>query len=301
MTRILVSGLINIETALRVDSFPIAYTPVEYRFSGVNSSVSGVGFNVAKALTALGNEVVLLSIIGHDLAGKQIRSALAEENISDEFVCEKDTDTAQSIILFDAQGKRQINVDLKDIQEQVYSEDVFERAMADCSLLVLCNINFSRPFLTKAKQAEKLIATDVHAISSMRSEYNREFMRAANILFMSDELLPIPPESWAREVQHCYAPDVLVIGLGAKGALMAVRNDPYIEHIPSIKTRPVVNTIGAGDALFSAFLHNYVQSTNPYEAIRKAMVFASYKVGAESAANGFLDHDGLERLYADTN
>jgi ribokinase len=301
MTRILVSGLINIETTLRVDSFPIAYTPVEYRFSGVNSRVSGVGFNVAKALTALGDEVVMLSIIGRDLAGKQIRSALAEENISDEFVCEKDTDTAQSVILFDAQGKRQINVDLKDIQEQVYSEDIFERAMADCSLLVLCNINFSRPFLGKAKQAGKLVATDVHAISSMRSEYNREFMQAANVLFMSDELLPIPPESWAREVQHCYAPDVLVIGLGAKGALMAVRNDPYIEHIPSIKTRPVVNTIGAGDALFSAFLHNYVRSTNPYEAIRKAMVFASYKVGSESAANGFLDHDGLERLYADTN
>jgi len=47
MPNILVSGLINIETTLRVDGFPIAYNPVNYPFFGVNSSVSGVGYNIA--------------------------------------------------------------------------------------------------------------------------------------------------------------------------------------------------------------------------------------------------------------
>jgi ribokinase len=42
---ILVSGLINIETTLKVDSFPIEYSPVRYPFFGVNSAVSGVGYN----------------------------------------------------------------------------------------------------------------------------------------------------------------------------------------------------------------------------------------------------------------
>ena len=38
MTRILVSGLINIETTLRVDSFPLTYEPVRYPFFGINST-----------------------------------------------------------------------------------------------------------------------------------------------------------------------------------------------------------------------------------------------------------------------
>ena len=53
MNNILVSGLINIETTLKIDAFPIPYQPVRYPFFGINSTVSGVGFNVSKALTTL--------------------------------------------------------------------------------------------------------------------------------------------------------------------------------------------------------------------------------------------------------
>ena len=50
MRPILVSGLINIETTLQVEAFPIPYFPVRYPFHGIRSTVSGVGHNVAKAL-----------------------------------------------------------------------------------------------------------------------------------------------------------------------------------------------------------------------------------------------------------
>jgi ribokinase len=62
-------------------------------------------------------------------------------------------------------------------------------------------------------------------------------------------------------------------------------------------TRPVVNTIGAGDALFSAFIHAYAQSYDPYESIRQAILFASYKIGEKGAAEGFLSVQEFEALY----
>ncbi|HRF98849.1 MAG TPA: PfkB family carbohydrate kinase, partial [Aggregatilineales bacterium] len=68
MAQILVAGLINIETTLKIDSFPIPYNPVHYPFFGINSTVSGVGYNVAKALTTLGHEVNFLSLLGDDAA-----------------------------------------------------------------------------------------------------------------------------------------------------------------------------------------------------------------------------------------
>jgi len=64
MISILVSVLIDIETTLCVDHFPIPHMPVRYFFNMIHASVSGVGYNISKALTQPGDEVFFLSIIG---------------------------------------------------------------------------------------------------------------------------------------------------------------------------------------------------------------------------------------------
>ncbi len=64
MAHILVSGLINLETTLRIERFPLDYFPVTYPFFGVRSTVSGVGYNIARALTALGDTTALVSLTG---------------------------------------------------------------------------------------------------------------------------------------------------------------------------------------------------------------------------------------------
>ncbi len=298
MKKILVAGLINIEVTVQVESFPIHYSPVRYPFFGVNSSVSGVGYNVAKALTTLGNSVHFLSMMGKDVARTLIKESLKADGISSKYVIDALERTPQSVILYDQNGHRQINVDLKDIQERIYPQVLFEQALAGCSLAVLCNINFARPFLDAARRANKLIATDVHAISDMEDGYNRDYMAAAHILFMSHEWLPCSPEDWARWLINRYGTEIVVIGLGSEGALLSVKSHHFLERIPAVFTRPVVNSIGAGDALFSAFVHTYNQTNDPYEAIRKAVLFASYKVGAASAADGFLDQQGLDQLWS---
>ncbi|MEZ4583080.1 MAG: hypothetical protein R3A10_15840 [Caldilineaceae bacterium] len=65
------------------------------------------------------------------------------------------------------------------------------------------------------------MATDVHAIAALDDAYNRDHMAHADILFMSHERLPVPPDAWAVMARHASA--VLVIGLGADGALLAQR------------------------------------------------------------------------------
>jgi ribokinase len=281
-----------------VPGFPLHYNPVNYPFFGVHSAVAGVGYNIARALRQLGNDVHLLSIIGQDPLAELVRSALQADRIAGSQVLSLIAQTPQSVVLYDPQGRRQIHVDLKNIQETSYPDAIYERAADACEMMALCNINFSRPFLGKAAAAGKLIATDVHAVASLEDDYNREFMRAAHILFMSDEALPAPPEEFARAVMGRYAPKVLVIGLGAQGALLCVRKDNYTGRFPAVATRPVVNTIGAGDALFSAFLHFYLKTPDPYESLRRAVVFAGHKTGAASAAEGFACGAELESLYA---
>ena len=296
MGGVLVSGLINIETTLKVERFPIEYLPVRFPFYGVNSTVSGVGFNVAKALTVLGDQAQLLSLIGRDPAGTLVREALRAASLNGGGVLDQLAHTPQSVIIFDETGRRQIHVDLKDIQEQVYPIEQFEQALHRCSLAALCNINFSRPFLARTRQAGKLVATDVHTIASLDDAYNQDFMAAADILFMSDEQLPLSPEEMARRVWDRFGAEVVVIGLGSKGALLAARQDHILERLPAVATRPVISSIGAGDALFSCFIHYYAKTRDPYLSLQRAMVFASYKIGETGAADGFLDEASLERL-----
>lgn len=298
MTKILVSGLINIETTLRTEQFPLVYEPVRYPFFGINTTVAGVGYNISKALVMLGDEVCFLSIIGRDTAATLVQQSLAHDNIPASFVVAGTAHTAQSVIIYDKTGKRQIHTDLKDIQEQTYPKEQFQHALAQCSLAILCNINFSRPFLQQAQKAGKRIATDVHTIASLDDAYNQDFMAAADILFMSDERLPCAPEAWARKVQNRYGPEIIVIGLGEAGALLAVKSDGFMERITAVKVRPIVNTIGAGDALFSAFNHVYNQTQDPYQAIQKAVVFAAYKIGVAGAAEGFLRGPELDKVAA---
>jgi len=117
-----------------------------------------------------------------------------------------------------------------------------------------------------------------------------------NYFFMSHEHLPCAPGKWVTRLQNRYGPAVIVIGLGAEGALLAVQADNFVERIPAVATRPIVNTIGAGDALFSAFVHVYQQTSDPYTAVQQAIVFASYKIGAVGGGEGFVTAEELEEL-----
>lgn len=296
MAKILVSGLINIETTLKIEGFPLHYNAVNYPFNGVETTVSGVGYNISKALTTLGDSVNMLSIIGRDQLGDMALGSFERDGIDTTYIMRQIDETAQSVIIYVPSGQRQIHVDLKDLQETPYPIVSCERAMADCEVAVLCNINFSRPLLYVAKDAGKLIATDVHEITNLDDTYNQDFMKMSDILFMSGTSLPIPPKEWIRRLRERFNNKIIVVSLGADGALLGERGAGDIIHIPAVQTRQIVNTIGAGDALFSAFLHFFVKDRDAMAALENATVFASYKIGERGAANGFLSESELFRL-----
>ncbi|MDR0909301.1 MAG: carbohydrate kinase family protein [Spirochaetaceae bacterium] len=293
--KVLVSGLITIETTASIDAFPIPYSPVEYRFNGVSTSVSGVGYNLIKAFTTLGTEVLPLSIIGKDMYQNIIIQKLKDISTETTFVLPTLNEICQSVILFDSE-KRKILLDLKDIQEKEYPrpEKVLEYADSkQIDLAVCCNINFSRVLLKPLKEKGIPIATDLHAISDINDEYNADFMAYSDILFLSNANIQGREEVFLNGLINKYQHQIIVIGMGEAGSMLYVRTDNAIKRIPAVHTRPVVNTIGAGDALFASFLHFHLKSADPYSSIEKAALFASWKIGENGGAKGFLSENEL--------
>ena len=159
------------------------------------------------------------SLIGGDDNGLLVRKALNVEGIDDGLVLDRVNSTAQSVILYDPGGRRQIHTDLKDVQSQAYPTGIAEKALRKSDLEVVCNINFTRPILKVAQKTGMPIATDVHALSDLDDSYNHDYMAVAKILFLSDESLPDSPENVAKMLLEKYPCEVMVIGLGEKGAL----------------------------------------------------------------------------------
>ena len=294
MKSILISGLVNTETTCRVRQFPINYYPIDYPFFGVDTAVSGVAYNLAKAMVTLGDRVKLLSMTGDDFAARYIREELNSLGIDDGSVKACLTQTPSSVVLYDETGRRQIYCDLKDIQEASYGFTQADVENAD--IVAACNINFNRPLLKLAKKLGKTIATDVHVLRDIHDDYNRDFMEAADILFLSDEGAWDDHYAFIQAIEDaCHTP-IIVMGRGSKGALMYLRDDNWFHEMPAAHVGEVVNTVGAGDALFASFLHFYARGMHPVDCLRRAQTFAAAKIRVSSASKGFVTEGEVEEM-----
>jgi ribokinase len=290
-----VSGHIGIEITAKIGRFPIEYTPIEYEFYGVNTTVASVGYNIVKAIKTLGGEPIFFSVTGNDIYRDIIKNEMENLGINTGYVLPIAEKTSQSVILYN-ENKRKIICDLKNVQEIKYPIEKIDGIIDTIDIAVLCNINYSRELLKKVKSYGKTIATDVHVLDDINDKYSGDFMAYSDILFLSNEKITGKEKEFLKKIIETYNNKIIAIGLGEKGVLMYIREENKIKQYPAVKTRDVVNTIGAGDALFSSFIYFYNKTKDPHYAIEKAIIFASYKIGENGAAQGFLSEEELLKI-----
>ena len=114
------------------------------------------------------------------------------------------------------------------------------------------------------------------------------------------------PEYARRQGAHNWKPvgnitsiegsTVIVLGMGSKGALLLDAAENRLTTVPAYDKAKVVNTVGAGDSLFSAFLHYYVKGLSPEDSLRRAVIFAGIKIGFNGAGLGFSDETTIDGL-----
>ena len=294
MSKIFVSGLVNLEMSLQVDYFPIQYNPIEYPFFGISQAVSGVGYNVSKALSILGDDAFLTGFIGDDLFSKNIKETLELEHINFSFEKSKSLQTPTSLVLFDKDGKRKIYCDLKDLQEM--NLDVGEIDFNSYDLFVITNINFNRSLIKKCKSLKCKIATDVHCISSIDDNFNKDFMMNADYLFLSNEYVKGNEADFIKIIYEKYNNEIIVIGCGSEGALAYCGKENKYYYSQARAPFGVKSTVGAGDALFSSFLHFYLKNKDIQKSLNLATLFAGCKVSKNGGSNGFIDEKRLVNL-----
>jgi ribokinase len=248
------------------------------------------------ALKWLGDDVDFMSMVARNMPRRQIEANMKINNIrmSTEYVLPMLDGMPSSVILY-SKGKRQVFEDLKDIRTVEYDYDIFEQRIQDKDMVLISSNNFCRPLIELSKKYNKPLAVNMRSMRDDKITYKEDFLKGADIIYISDNDLENDYYEVVKRCSENYNAEVIIMGIGEKGTLLYTRKDnSFIEYKP-VKTTEIVNTIGAGNALFSSFLHYYVKTGNARDSIKNALLFASYKIGFVGTSNGFLTEEQIEQ------
>ncbi|GII66711.1 hypothetical protein Skr01_67960 [Sphaerisporangium krabiense] len=292
--RIVVAGAVSLYMSAGIREFPVRYAPT-WSPRWLVTGVSGAAGHIARAMKTLGDEVRLCGVVGRDLAGGAIAAELAREGLLGPGIV-PGPESSTGLVLVAPDGRRMGFPHLAPVNPVVYPWDVLASQAEGADLLVLTNARFVRELVPRAGRLGVPIAVDVHLISDVADAYNRPWLENADVVFCSHECLPVPPARWVAEVFARYPRCRIVgVGLGARGALAGTRDGSLI-RVEAVAPRGVVNTSGAGDALFSGFLHVWRATGDPVRALRAAVVHAGWKIGHQAPAAASLTCGELSRL-----
>jgi sugar/nucleoside kinase (ribokinase family) len=279
--RIMVAGVVNVRAARCCGTFPIPFAPSSLEPGGISVRMSGTGWTVTRTLQRLGTDVTFATYVGTDDLGGIVTHGLYRAGLYGPTTLSCDAQP-RAIVLYDSDGRRAGTTDLRGTPDLDYPVDVFLAALdggAPVAMAVLTNIGFTRSLIPAMVERGVPIATDVHLVDSVGNRYNRDWLRAAHVLACSHEQLAESPAGWIRSVWQTFGTEIVLVGCGADGALLGVRADRRIWHVPAVAPRGVHYTSGAGDTLLGAFTHHYVALGDPVAAVRAAVLCAGWKIG----------------------
>ncbi len=295
MGKFLVAGVTQIETIVRVDRIPVSYSPLTSATDSIFTAVGGDAYNESLALKWLGDDVTFMSIVGRNQDLSIINPPDRKITLSTEYIVPQMRETPTEVVLYDKMRKQQIFEDIKDLRENVYDMNMVAPIADSCDMMVLANANFCRPFAKTAAEFKKPIAVNIRNYRPEKEKYNTDFLEPAKVLYFSDDTLTEDPYEFIQRISDTYGTEIIILGQGSEGLILFDKTKDLRVHYKTVKTNEVVNTIGAGNALFACFLHYYMENGDSVNAIKNALLFASYKIGYMGTSNGFMTTDQLEQ------
>ncbi len=297
MAKFVVAGIVQIETIVKVEHIPIQYYPIVSRPNSIFTNIGGDAFNESLALKALGDDVEFMSMIGKSDAAGILNIINSEYELDVKNVYPTLEKTPTAVVLYDNERQQQIYEDIKNLREAEYDMEVFKKELADADAVVLANANFCRPLAKAAKEAGKTLAINFRGFSEEKVPFNDDMLHMADIIYVGDDNLVDSSYDFVKKLADTYGTQVIILGQGANGLIIYSRKDDLIAHYHTVKTNEIVNTAGAGNSLFSCFMHFYIETGDAVHAIKKALLFASYKIGFMGTSSGFLTEQELEHWY----
>ncbi len=294
MSKFIVAGITQLETIVKVKELPVQFTPYTGERDTIYISAGGDAFNESLALKWLGDEVEFMTVVGEKQDLSIFNPPDREVTLSTDYVLPIIKETPIEVLLYDVRRKKQHFEDLKDIREARYDMSLVEPLIEGSDMVVLSNVNFCRPFIELALELNKKLAVKIHSFKRDKEIYNEDYLQNAHILYFNDNSIDEEPYGFIKDMAEKYDPEIIIFGQGGQGVIMYDKHRDFTVHYDAVKSGHIVNTAGAGNALFACFLHYYLKTGDSKAAIHKGLLFTANKIGYMGTSNGFMTEEQLD-------
>jgi sugar/nucleoside kinase (ribokinase family) len=252
---------------------------------------------VACAASRLGLRTGLVSWVGDDSESRLVLADLHRFGVDvTHVVVEQNTNTNFTTVLVDPSGEKAI----------IIVPTAFNTLILDPSLVAyLGNARLVYSTAYDPDQLERtaqvvhaaggLMSTDIEPepVAGLQDQPLRQVLSVVDIVFFDADALGTDDYEQAAQELHAAGPELVVITLGAHGALAC--NAQGIIHCPAFRV-PVVDTTGAGDCFAAAFLTAYLRQFPLKQALMYAHAAAAFSVQGYGA-RGALPSDEQVRNF----
>jgi tagatose 6-phosphate kinase len=242
----------------------------------------GKGVNVARVLKTLGIKSEIMGFLG-SWTGKFIKSTLDREKLLITPV-EVSGESRISTIVVNPVNRRQtvINeqgpvINRKEIKNLVKG---YKRFIKDKNIIVISGSmprgipkNFYGKLVKIAKDKGIPVFLDTSRKALLEGLKSKPLIVKPNLAELQEligyKLYSLKDISKAIKKINEYGPEIVIVSLGERGAMMSCNNKVWLAVPPGVK---VVNAISSGDALAAGFVYIWTKSGN--EKLEYALQFA---------------------------
>jgi 6-phosphofructokinase 2 len=238
----------------------------------------GGGINVARAMKKLGGQATAIFPSG-GYTGKFFNHLLEKENIP-AIIIETVNETRENIIVLDESSNNQYRFGMPgtELSEGEWkqclkvTEEIKNAAfiVASGSLPpgVPTNIYAQLAKMAKTKNAKFIVDTSGEALKEALEEgvyLIKPNMGELALLAGKKELQPNEIENIAKKIITEKKCEIVVVSMGAAGAMLVTKDIAEIIKPPSVKRK---STVGAGDSMVAGIVFYLSQGKNIFEAVQ---------------------------------
>lgn len=289
------------------NAHPVVFGEVLFdRFPDGQAVLGGAPFNVAWHLQAFGSAPVMISRVGNDALGRNIRQAMEDWSMALRGLqLDSQHPTGTVDVSFDAGEPAYDIVDQRayDFIDATLLPPLPESGVLYHGSLALRNSVSRHALETLCQDSDLPVFIDVNLRAPwwQRDAVLAMLQQARWAKLNADELACLCPEeknlaARARYLLASYELEWLVVTLGSAGAQVFMAAADTLSIAPA-QSMLVADTVGAGDAFASVLLLGLLRDWPMQQTLQRAQVFASAIVGVHGATVS--DAGFYQRICAD--
>jgi sugar/nucleoside kinase (ribokinase family) len=244
-----------------------------------HETVGETGAGKALNLAKLGMPTTLHAMIGADDFGHRIREFLAREGVI--FLHDIDPKGTERHVnlMSDDGGRISIYMAYATFEPEV-SLARLEPIIAAADHVVISIINYCHRLIPVARRLGKPIWCDIHDWDG-RNDYHRDFVAAADYVFMSSDAMPDYRAFMQRQIAD--GKQLVVCTHGRRGSTALTAAGGWAE-MPVIDSYQRVDSNGAGDAFFAGFLYGHARGYTVERCLRIATIVSGLCITSRELA-----------------